>query len=268
MPNIIRTSLVAASLAFSSLVLSSLLNSNAAMATVVQVKTNVGDFEINLFDEITPITVQNFLNYVSSERYDNTVMHRLLPGFVAQGGGFRFTGQLPLQAVTANSAIINEAKLSNVRGTIAMAKIGGNPNSATNQWYINLADNSANLDVQNGGFTVFGQISNADMQVLDAMAALPRFNFGGALESLPLRQYSTDDRLNNKPLVADNFITIESIVVVDSRSNTAAGLNPVPNTLINRQPEPETSSGGSSSWLWFGLLLSCVVRRRWPAKHF
>lgn len=132
MQNNTRKGLLTKSIAFSSLILASFLSINAAMATIVQVKTNVGDFEINLFDEITPITVQNFLNYVSSERYDGTVIHRLLPGFVAQGGGFRFTGQLPLEAVTTNSAIINEPKLSNVRGTIAMAKLGGNPNSATN----------------------------------------------------------------------------------------------------------------------------------------
>ncbi|WP_333607953.1 peptidylprolyl isomerase [Arsukibacterium sp.] len=261
MQKIFRSSLIAASFAVSSLVVTSLLASSTALATIVQVKTNVGDFEINLFDEITPVTVQNFLNYVSSERYDGTVIHRLLPGFVAQGGGFRFSGQLPLQAISTNAAIINEPKLSNVRGTIAMAKLGNDANSATNQWYINLADNSSNLDRQNGGFTVFGQISSADMQVLDAMAALPRFNFGGLLENLPLRNYTTADRLNNTPLVAHNFITIESIVVVDSRANTAAGLNPVPNTPINAQ-EPATSSGGSSSWLWLGALLACVCRRR------
>lgn len=262
MQNNTRKGLLTKSIAFSSLILASFLSINAAMATIVQVKTNVGDFEINLFDEITPITVQNFLNYVSSEHYDGTVIHRLLPGFVAQGGGFRFTGQLPLEAVTTNSAIINEPKLSNVRGTIAMAKLGGNPNSATNQWYINLADNSSNLDTQNGGFTVFGQISNADMQVVEAMAALPRFNFGGVLESVPLRQYTNDDRLNNKALVATNFITIESIVIVDNRPNTAAALNPRQNNLIN-QPETESpSSGGSTSMLWLGLIMACLIRRR------
>ncbi|MDX1678381.1 peptidylprolyl isomerase [Arsukibacterium sp.] len=232
-----------------------LLLSQQAFATIVQVKTSLGDFEVNLFDETTPVTVQNFLNYVNSGRYNQTVIHRSVPGFIIQGGGFRFVQQLPLTPIQTNAAIVNEPKLSNVRATIAMAKLPGNPNSATSQWFINLADNSAGspkLDIVEGAYSVFGQISAADMEVVMAIASLPTYNFNG-LQGLPLRNYTATDRANNVAPNSTNMVIVESITVVDARPNTAAGLNPVPNTLL---PEPETSSGTSSlALLLLGSLL-------------
>ncbi|MEH8017216.1 peptidylprolyl isomerase [Rheinheimera muenzenbergensis] len=231
-----------------------------AQATIVEVTTNLGKFEINLYDQSTPVTVQNFLSYVNSGKYDGTVMHRSEPGFVIQGGGFVFDQALPLKAVATNAPILNEPKWSNVRGTVAMAKLGGNPNSATNQWFINLSNNASNLDFQNSGFTVFGQISSSDMSVADAIAALPRFSFNG-LTNLPLRNYSNSDRDDNKPLVADNLVTIESIVVVDARPNTVAGLTQTPTTNTGAAGGSD-SSGGSGGWLWLLPLSVLLLRRR------
>jgi cyclophilin family peptidyl-prolyl cis-trans isomerase len=91
--------------------------------------------------------------------------------------------------------VINEPGISNLRGTIAMAKRPGDPNSATSQWFINLADNSELLDDQNGGFTVFGEVTGNGMDVVDAIAALPVWNAGSPcfgcspLTELPLRDY-------------------------------------------------------------------------------
>lgn len=243
-----------------------LLCSTASYATVVEVTTNVGKFEINLFDETTPVTVQNFLSYVNAGRYDGTVFHRSVPGFVIQGGGFTFDQQLPLKAVATFSPIVNEPKLSNVRATVAMAKQAGNANSATNQWFVNLANNSGGsptLDTQNSGFTVFGQISTQGMEVVDAIAALQRFSFTG-INELPLLNYSSSDRDDNKPLVASNFVTIEKIVVVDARVNTAAGLNPVPNTSANGGGNNNDDGGSSGSFGWLSLLAGVllVARRR------
>ena len=238
-----------------------LLSSSIAQATVVEVTTNLGKFEINLFDQTTPVTVQNFLNYVNSGRYDGTVIHRSVPGFVVQGGGYVFEQELPLTAIAANAPIINEPKWSNVRATIAMAKLPNNPNSATNQWFINLTDNSGGsprLDSQNGGFTVFGQISSQGMEVIDAIAALPRFNFPGILD-LPLQNYTSADKDDNKALTSANFITIESMVVVDARVDSAAGLNPAPNSAAAGTPDAAVSAGSLS---WFGLLLSLMVFSR------
>ena len=233
--------------------------SQLAQATIVEVTTNLGKFEINLYDESTPVTVQNFLTYVNSGRYDGTVIHRSVPGFVIQGGGFVFDQQLPLKATATNAAIVNEPKWSNVRATIAMAKQAGNPNSATNQWYINLVNNGANLDWQNSGFTVFGQISSDDMAVVDAIAALPRFSFP-SISDLPLRNYTNNDRDDNKPLVADNLVTIESMVVVDARVNTVSGLTQVPTTAVPQ--DNDDSSGGSFGWLLLPLSLLALRRRK------
>ena len=235
--------------------------SSLANATIVEVTTNLGKFEINLYDQSAPVTVQNFLNYVSSGRYDGTVIHRSVPGFIIQGGGFVFNNALPLEQITTNASIINEPKWSNVRGTVAMAKLGGNPNSATSQWFINLSNNAANLDFQNSGFAVFGHISSADMSVADAIAALPRFNFNG-ISDLPLRNYSADDRNDNKPLVADNFVVIESMVVVDARVDTVAGQTLVPTTNSGASNNDD-SSGGSFNWLWLlSLGLLKLARRK------
>ena len=235
--------------------------SSLANATIVEVTTNLGKFEINLYDQSTPVTVQNFLNYVSSGRYDGTVIHRSVPGFIIQGGGYVFNNALPLAHITTNPSIVNEPKWSNVRGTVAMAKLGGNPNSATSEWFINLGNNAANLDFQNSGFSVFGHISSADMSVADAIAALPRYAFNG-ISDLPLRNYSADDRNDNKPLVADNFVVIESMVVVDARVDTVAGQTLVPTTNSGAS-DGDGSSGGSANWLWLlSLGLLKLARRK------
>ena len=130
-----------------------------------------GTTNVLLFDQEgqgAPLTVQNFLNYVNDGDYVNTIIHRSVPGFIVQGGGFTAEGLAELLNTNTNPAnaigvipsdppVVNEfsSERSNLRGTIAMAKLGGDPDSATNQWFFNLADNSTNLDNQNGGFTVF-----------------------------------------------------------------------------------------------------------------
>jgi cyclophilin family peptidyl-prolyl cis-trans isomerase len=166
-------------------------------------RTPLGDIEVELYED-KPVTTQNFLRYVSSGAYSNMFFHRWMPGFVMQGGGFETTnrsGASPgiSSLATIYGSITNEfgvgRRASNVYGTLAMAKIGGDPNSASSQWFFNLADNSANLDNQNGGFTVFAR-------VLRGTNVLERFNdvsathslwmvdlktaFGGALTQLPV----------------------------------------------------------------------------------
>ncbi len=254
-------------------ILSSCL-SMSLQATIVEFKTSLGTFEVNLFDETTPETVANFLKYVETESYNNSVIHRMVPDFVVQGGGFAYTGQLPIKAIPANPAVKNEPKWSNRRGTIAMAKIGGQPNSATNQWFFNLKDNHLNtadsvgLDAQNGGFTVFGQISEQGLEILDEIAKLKRFNMGGAADSIPLRNYTAADAAVAKIVTDDNFVMIESVTVVDARPDTAASLSPIANTTPPEVPREETesdSSSGSMSWLSL-LLLPLFLLRRKSAK--
>ena len=152
---------------------SSILVQSSHAGTVVRIETSVGGFAIELFDEITPGTVANFLNYVNSGRYSDTVIHRSEPGFVIQGGWLSLDEQAQVfREVETDDPIVNEFNVSNTRGTIAMAKLAGNPDSATSQWFFNLTDNLS-LDTNNGGFTVFGEVIGDGMSVVDSIAALP-----------------------------------------------------------------------------------------------
>jgi len=165
----------------------------------VKIKTNLGDVNVNLLDKDAPQTVQNFYNYANAGAYDDAIFHRLASGFVLQGGGFKFNPAVTadpnatppvtaspanLTAIPTNPAVENEfdgVNRSNVKGTVAMAKLGNDPNSATNQFFFNLADNRSSinpntqidngLDHQNGGFTVFGRLADvADQAVVDKLS--------------------------------------------------------------------------------------------------
>lgn len=151
-------------------------------------KSNVGDYCMELLDRQAPATVANFIGYINSGAYTNGVFHRSVRGFVVQGGGYKLvTGAsgTSMAAVATTAPVINEFKVSNTRGTVAMAKVGGDPNSATSQWFVNLGDNAANLNNQNGGFTAFARILYNGMDVFDAIAALPINNFGGDFGTTP-----------------------------------------------------------------------------------
>ena len=132
-----------------------------------------------------------------------------MPGFIVQGGGFTVT-DAQITELPADDAVVNEfnAARSNLRGTISMAKLGDDPNSATNQWFFNLADNSENLDNQNGGFTAFGQVLEAeDLEPIDAIAALPISNGGGALSAIPV----TD---TTEPIDTEDLVYLETVSLV------------------------------------------------------
>ena len=184
---------------------------NGAAATTVRLQTTQGAIDVNLYDAATPITVANFLAYVRSGAYTDSLIHRSVPGFVIQGGGFTWNSATNNVAdVVARSPIQNEfsPSRSNLRGTIAMAKLGGDPNSATSQWFINLANNASILDGQNGGFTVFGQIAPESMAVVDAIAALPIVNAGGAFAELPLTSVPTSG-----PILKPNLALVQTATV-------------------------------------------------------
>ena len=133
----------------------------------VKLQTSMGDIVIELNEEAAPVTVKNFLDYVQSGFYNGTIFHRVINGFMIQGGGH----EANMRKKETKAPIVNEAPggLKNDRGTIAMARTN-NPNSATSQFFINLVNNNnLNYSPQNPGYTVFGKVVDG-MEVVDAIA--------------------------------------------------------------------------------------------------
>ena len=176
-----------------------------ANASLVRFDTTLGTFYVDLLEEEAPGTVANFLDYVRDGDYENLVFHRSVGGFVVQAGAVTFSPDNEFISVPVDDPIANEFGLSNVRGTMAMAKSADSPDSATSQWFFNVADNSADLDTQNSGFTVFGRVLGNGMNVVDLVNSLNTYNLdgGGVLANVPLK-------LNGRPsqVTAANVIGI------------------------------------------------------------
>jgi len=136
---------------------------------MVVISTSKGDIRLQLDTENTPITVENFLNYIRSGFYDNTIFHRVIDGFMIQGGGLN----ADMEQKPTEASIKNEAKngKANKRGTIAMARTM-DPHSATAQFFINVADNGflnySGDHAQGFGYCVFGEVVEG-MDVVDAI---------------------------------------------------------------------------------------------------
>lgn len=164
------------------------LGASANAGTTVRLQTALGVVDVRLLDDEAPATVANFLTYQRAGAYDMGLLHRSVPGFVVQGGGYRWTSSGAAR-VTANPPVVNEyaPTRSNVCATVAMAKVAGNPNSATSEWFVNMANNAANLDGQNGGFTVFGRVTGPGMATMTRIADLPVLACSSPFGSLPVR---------------------------------------------------------------------------------
>jgi len=142
---------------------------------MIEFKTSKGTFKVQLFDKQAPVSVENFLRYVDEGFFDGTIFHRVIAGFMIQGGGLT----ADLKDKKGHEPIKNEATngLKNKRGTLAMARTN-DINSATSQFFINLADNDF-LDNKAGnyGYAVFGRVDSG-MEVVDAIAAVATGNKG------------------------------------------------------------------------------------------
>ena len=153
--------------------------------TYVSVQTALGGMLFELYPAMAPGTVQNFLQYMNDGDYQGVLFHRSVPGFVVQGGGYRAVAG-DYESIPRDASIPNEPCLSNTRGTLAMARLGGDPDSASSEWFVNLVDNLF-LDATDGvGFTAFGRVREG-MAVADAIAALPITDTAYTLE-LPINQ--------------------------------------------------------------------------------
>jgi cyclophilin family peptidyl-prolyl cis-trans isomerase len=143
---------------------------------VVTIKTNMGSIDVELFADKAPKTVANFLSYVKAGHYDGTVFHRVIAGFMIQGGGM----DKALNKKPTQPPVVNEASngLKNDTGTIAMARTN-DPDSATSQFFINVRDNSAlNRGDGNPGYTVFGKVTSG-MDVVKKIEASKTSTQGG-----------------------------------------------------------------------------------------
>lgn len=221
--------------------------------TVVRIDTSDGPINVELFDSKAPQTVANFLDYALSGAYNNSIFHRLATGFVLQGGGFTFDAAAKtIDTIPTNPSVQNEFGTSNTQGTLAMALVGSDINSATDEFFFNLVDNSSSLDPQK--FAVFGKIVGpADQTVLNQLT-----DTSGATKIT--NESSTNSAFNTIPLVnysgtnfptdtnAGNFLLVENIAIVkrdplltysvvsnDNPSLVAASIDPT-NALVDLQP--------------------------------
>ncbi|MEI6862255.1 MAG: peptidylprolyl isomerase, partial [Verrucomicrobiota bacterium] len=191
----------------------------AVRITVRRGTLGTGTIDVALDQQHTPLTVANFLRYINAGHYAGSFIHRSVPGFIIQGGGFRVFNSA-LQAVPTFAIVPNEPGVSNLRGTIAMAKVGNIPDSATNQWFINLANNSSNLDTQNGGFTAFGRVVGNGMVVADAVAAMPTFNVDPSNPNTPF----TDLPLSTSSFTLATIVET-SVAIIPTLTFTATSSN-------------------------------------------
>lgn len=242
--------------------LSNRFSTDSVNGTVVRLETSLGVINLELFDQAitgrsaAPVTSANFLNYVNSGRYDNTFFHRLVTPFILQGGGFTANlnsqNNLELGFVNQDPAIVNEFSedRSNIRGTVAMAKLEGQPNSASAQFFFNLQNNADFFDAQNGGFTVFARVLDDPgiidgLEVVDAIAAVPVSNLSTNpgeiapfLDTVPLRNFSS----NQTQLLLNNLVLLNDANVISPFGFTVSSSNQAAVTaevVTNNQGLPE-----------------------------
>ncbi|MEM8678261.1 MAG: peptidylprolyl isomerase [Planctomycetota bacterium] len=179
-------------------------------ASQVRFGTNLGSFDVRLFPDDAPDTVAFFLDFVARGDYMNTLVHRSIPDFVIQGGGFYPDGS----EVKVPNDVPLELNRSHVRGTLAMARTAITMGSTdSSQWFINTVDNPF-LDDQFGGYTIIGEVLPPGMAIVDAIASLPTvtgFSLNSQFSNLPV----FDDSLLPPGLLApSNLVVVESITVV------------------------------------------------------
>jgi cyclophilin family peptidyl-prolyl cis-trans isomerase len=225
---------------------------------------NPRNVDFVLYPEATPATVTNFMAYVNSGRFVNTLFHRSPTGFVVQGGGFRFTSDTAtsnpiFEKVTTDAPVVNEPGLPNIDGTLSMAKLGNDENSATNQFFVSLDNNSRSsatavypngLDFQNGGFTVFGRVADDNLADFKAFNSLPKSTVTAAVggfntdfQDMPHNTVSGSTTLPN-PLTGNEFIRVLSVAPltelltysIDTNSNPTVANASIINGVLTVTP--------------------------------
>lgn len=169
--------------------LSSYFAFSNVVGTIIQFDTVLGKFNVELYGNDAPLNVTNFLNHVEAGLYSNTFIHRSVPNFIIQGGGYRSEFNLP--AIAPLATVPLEYKVPNHRGTLAMAR-SSDPNSADSQWFINTVDNSETLKPLGTGaegYTVIGRVLGLGLDVVDRISDLPIYNVSSFFNEMPLYNY-------------------------------------------------------------------------------
>jgi len=187
-----------------------------ATATVVRFTTSLGNVDVRLYNSLTPLSVTNFLSYVTTNKYSGSFIHRVpqLPSggtsnFVVQGGGFLLNNSIfAATGIATNAPIGDEFHISNQRGTLAFAK---SAQGATNQWFFNIGNNSF-LDAQN--FTVFGRVLGTGMTVVDSINILPTVNAAVA-QNAPAEDFDEIPVRNLQQVLNQGDVTANEAVMVN-----------------------------------------------------
>ncbi len=202
----------------------------------IEVSTNMGNFYMILDGNRAPITTKNFLDYITEEQYNNTIFHRVIPGFMAQGGGFdeKFN-ELPTR-----SSIINESGngLSNHKATVAMAR-HFDPHSATAQFYINLVDNQK-LDPRpdRWGYTVFGEVVTG-MHLIEELGLRPTGAGGDFEKDVPVKPFIV---LSMRIMGADEKVPQDKPIVIEPLEESDIEELPVEPTEDTSEDSTEKST--------------------------
>jgi cyclophilin family peptidyl-prolyl cis-trans isomerase len=188
--------------------------------------TSQGNLYVEFRPDVAPKNVANFLRYVNNGTYAHSIIHRVVAGFVNQGGGYKLNSVGKVIQTPTVAPVVNEYKLSNLRGTLAMALSGTDPNSATDQFFFNAVNNTF-LNTENGGFTVIGQIvgvqgvagasQSAGLAVMDAINSDKLYNFGSPFDSIPLLNYNP-----NATVKPANFVYVNAVTQVKPKTGVPA----------------------------------------------
>lgn len=198
--------------------------------TVVEVQTSVGTFFVEVDEEAAPVTAGNFLNYVTSGRYNNTFIHGTTGGSLIRGGGYTYDSCTvgPEHIPTDAPIALEKTGLSNLDGTIAALHPSGNADGATSEWFINLG-NDTGLDTQDGGYAVFGKVLGDGLDVVRKISVANVVRLGFFLETPTTNYFETgvDCQLFSR----DNLIMVMMSVLDANKGAATADFDPLTQSL-------------------------------------